>query len=136
MPGHDLDLLDIRAAVGKCRRDLRENAEYDAAKEAQGMNEKRIAELEHTIAGAELLDHSRMPKDEVTIGSTVKLKNIASGDEIQYTLVGEAEADFAQGKISVSSPVGKALLGHKKKSEVEINIPAGVIKYKVLDISR
>ncbi len=122
--------------IARAHGDISENAEYDAAKDAQGMNEKKISELEETIASAELLDHSRMPKDEVTIGSIVKLKNIASGDEIQYALVGEAEADFAQGKISVTSPVGKALLGHKKKSTVEIKIPAGVIEYKVLNISR
>ncbi len=125
---------DIEKARG--HGDLSENAEYDAAKEAQGLNEKKIAELEETLSNVQLLDDTNMPKDEALLGATVKLKDLVSGEELQYTLVSEAEADFSQGKISVTSPVGKSLLGHKKNEIVEIKVPAGILKYKILKISR
>lgn len=129
---------ELSKAIGEARDhgDISENAEYDAAKEAQGLNEKRIAELEEKLSGAQILDDANMPKDEVLIGATVKLKDLISGEEFQYTLVAEIEADFSQGKISVTSPVGKSLLGHKEKETVEIQVPAGVLKYKILGISR
>ena len=116
--------------------DISENAEYDAAKEAQGLNEKKIAELEEKLTNAQMLDESRIPKDEALIGAKVKLKDIDSGEEIEYILVSELEADFSKGKISVTSPVGKGLLGHKKSEIVEIQVPAGTLKYKILKISR
>lgn len=116
--------------------DLSENAEYDAAKEAQALNEKRIAELEDKLARARILDDENIPKDEVLIGATVKLKDLDSKDVLEYTLVSEVEADFSQGKISVTSPVGKGLLGHKENETVEIKIPAGILRYKILKISR
>jgi transcription elongation factor GreA len=116
--------------------DLSENAEYDAAKEAQALNEKRIAELEEKLARARILDDENIPKDEVLIGATVKLKDLDSKDVLEYTLVSEVEADFSQGKISVTSPVGKGLLGHKENETVEIKIPAGILRYKILKISR
>ena len=124
-------------AKARAHGDLSENAEYDAAKEAQAYSEKKIAELEASIANAEIMiDDSRIPKDQALLGATVKLKDLASGEEIEYMLVSELEADFAQDKISVTSPVGKGLLGHKKNETVEIKIPAGVLKYKILKISR
>jgi transcription elongation factor GreA len=116
--------------------DLSENAEYDAAKEAQALNEKRIAELEEKLARARILDDENIPKDEVLIGATVKLKDLDSKDVLEYTLVSEVEADFSQGKISITSPVGKGLLGHKENETVEIKIPAGILRYKILKISR
>jgi transcription elongation factor GreA len=116
--------------------DIGENAEYDAAKEAQAMNEKRIVELEEKLARARIIDNENISKDEVRIGATVKLKDLDSEEVLQYTLVSELEADYAQGKISVSSPVGKGLLGHKENETVEIKIPAGTLRFKILKISR
>jgi transcription elongation factor GreA len=124
--------------IGEAREkgDISENAEYDAAKEAQGMNEKKIHELEQKLSRAEILDESRIPKDIVSIGSKVKLQDLDSGEEENYTLVSEMEANYAEGKISVNSPIGKGLLGFKKNDVAEIKIPAGVLKYKIVDISR
>lgn len=128
---------EISKAIGEARAhgDISENAEYDAAKDAQGLNEKRIAELEAKLAHARILDEN-IPKDEVLIGATVKLQDVDSQEELEYMLVSDAEADYAQGKISVSSPVGSALLNHKENDIVEIKVPAGVLKYKILKISR
>lgn len=124
--------------IGRAREfgDLSENAEYDAAKEAQAFNEKKIAELEEKLAHAQILDESAMAKDRALIGATVTLKDLDSKEELRYTLVSELESDFSQGKISVTSPVGKALLGHKKDEVVEVKIPAGTLKYKIAEISR
>lgn len=116
--------------------DISENAEYDAAKEAQALNEKRIAELENKLSCARIIESEDISKDEVRIGATVKLKDLDTGEELQYTLVSELEADFSQGKISVTSPVGRTLLGHKKDEAVEIKIPAGILRYKILEITR
>jgi transcription elongation factor GreA len=116
--------------------DISENAEYDAAKEAQALNEKRIMELEEKLSRAQILDDENIPKDEALIGATVRLKDLNSGKEFQYTLVSELEADFSQGKISITSPVGKGLLGHKENETVEIEVPAGILRYKILKISR
>lgn len=129
---------NLSKAIGEARShgDISENAEYDAAKEAQGLNEKKISELEDKLARAQILDDENIPKDEVLIGATVKLKDIASGEELEYTLVSEEEADYLQGKISVTSPVGSALLNHKENEKVEIQVPAGVLKYKILKIIR
>ncbi len=122
--------------IARDKGDISENAEYDAAKEEQGLNEKRIAELEAKLANAEILDDMDIPKDEALVGATVKMKDMDSGEELQYTLVSELEADYSQGKISVDSPIGKGLLGHKKNEIVEIEVPAGILKYKILKISR
>ena len=128
----------LSKAIGEARAhgDISENAEYDAAKEAQGLNEKRIAELEEKLSRARILDDKDMPKDQVLIGATVKLKDMDSGEEFEYTLVSELEADYDQGKISLNSPVGEGLLGHKENEVVEIKAPARVLKYKILKISR
>ena len=129
---------ELSKAIGEARLhgDISENAEYDAAKEAQGLNEKKIAELEEKLGSAQIVDDASIPKDAALIGATVKLKDISSGEELEYTLVSEPEANYAQGKISISSPVGKSLLNHKKNDTVEIRVPAGVLKYKILKISR
>ena len=128
---------ELSKAIGAARAhgDISENAEYDAAKDAQGMNEKRVAELEAKLATAEILDEN-ISSDEVLIGATVKLKDLNSGEELEYTLVAEEEADYSQGKISVSSPVGSGLVNHKVKDVVEIKVPAGTLKYRVLKITR
>lgn len=117
--------------------DLRENSEYDAAKEAQALNEIRIVKLEENLIRIKIIeDETNIPKDKVSIGSTVKLKDLNSGKELQYTLVSEIEADYEQGKISTASPIGQGLLGYKENETVEIKIPAGILKYKVLKIWR
>ena len=115
---------------------LSENAEYDAAKEARAHNEKRIAELEETLINAQIIDEGAMPKDEALLGAMVKVKDQSSGAEYDYVLVSEEESDFENDRISVSSPVGQALLGHKVGDVVDIQVPAGTIKYEIIEISR
>jgi len=129
---------ELAKAIGEARShgDISENAEYDAAKEAQALNEKRVAELEDSLSRARIIDDEDIPRDQVLIGATVKLQDLVSGEEFQYTLVSEVEADFSEGKISISSPVGSGLMGHKENETVEINVPAGILKYKILKISR
>jgi transcription elongation factor GreA len=129
---------ELSRAIGEARShgDISENAEYDAAKDAQGMNEKRIAELEMKLADARILDDVNITSDEVLIGATVTLRDLGTDEEFNYTLVSELEADYTQGKISVESPVAKGLLNHKLNDEVEITIPAGLLKYKIIKISR
>ena len=128
----------LSKAIGTARDhgDISENADYDAAKEAQGLNEKKISELEEKLSMAQILDDSEIPKDEALIGATVTLKDMETGEKLEYTLVSELEGDISQGKISVTSPVGQGLLGHKKNQIVEIKVPAGILKYKILKITR
>lgn len=116
--------------------DLSENAEWESAKQAQAINEKRIRELEEKLMTAHILDQQTISTDAVYIGAKLKIMDMDSKEEISYTLVAEDEADYATGKISVNSPVGKSLLGAKKGDIVNIKIPAGILKYKILDISR
>ncbi len=127
----------LAKAIGEARSygDISENAEYDAAKDAQAHNEKLIAELEDKLSRVRILDKN-ISKDEILIGAKVKLRDLDTDEEFEYTLVSELEADYEQGKISVSSPVGAGLLGHKKGESVEIKIPAGTLKYKVIEITR
>lgn len=127
----------LSKAVGEARShgDISENAEYDAAKDAQAQNEKQIMELEDKLARARILDKN-MPSDEVLIGATVKLKDMDTDEELEYILVSELEADYNQNKISVTSPVGQGLLGHKQNEIIQIKIPAGILKYKIIRISR
>jgi len=128
----------ISEAIGQARAqgDISENAEYDAAKEAQAHNEQKICELQDKLARARIIDNEGIKSDEVLLGAKVKLKDLDSGEEIEYILVSELEADYNAGKISVTSPVGKCLLGHKKDEVLQIKVPAGVLKYKILEISR
>ncbi len=129
---------EISKAIGEARLhgDISENAEYEAAKEAQALNEKRIAEMEIKLSRVRILDNENMSSDEVLIGSKVKLRDEVTEEKLEYTFVSEIEADYSQNKISITSPVGKALLGHKVDEVVEIKIPAGILKYKILGISR
>ena len=128
---------ELSKAIGEARAhgDISENAEYDAAKESQGLNEKRIAELEAKLANAKILEGD-ISSDEVLIAATVRLKDMDSGEEITYTIVSEDEADYEAGKISITSPVGSGLLNRKVGEVAEIKVPAGVLKYKVLKIER
>ena len=116
--------------------DLKENAEYDAAKNSQAMNERNIAHAEDKLARAQIIDDSKISKDQVFIGATVLLKDLKNDDEFSYSIVPQDEANFDEGKISVSSPIAKGLLGLKVGDTAEIKIPAGTLKYKVLKITR
>jgi len=128
----------LSKAIGEARAhgDISENAEYDAAKDAQGMNEKKIAELEFKLAHARIIENEDIKSDEVLIGAIVALKDVDSQEVLEYTLVSETEADYNAGKISLTSPVGAALLNHKEKDIVEIKVPAGILRYEILKISR
>jgi transcription elongation factor GreA len=128
----------IASAIAEAREkgDLSENAEYDAAKEAQGHLEARIAKLENTISNARLVDESQIDATKAFILSTVKVKNQGNGAEQSYQLVSAEEADLAAGKISVTSPIGKGLLGKSVGDEVQITVPAGKVTLEILDISR
>lgn len=112
--------------------DLKENAEYHAAKEEQAYNEKAIAELNEKLADSRIIDTRSIPEDTVSIGKSVLLYDEEFDEEIEYSLVAEAESDIAENKISITSPVGKALIGKKENDVVEIDIPAGKVVYKIL----
>jgi transcription elongation factor GreA len=129
---------ELSKAVGEARAhgDIGENAEYDAAKEAQAFNEQRIAELEAKLAYCRIIDDENMSKDEILIGATAWLKDMDTEEKLTYTLVSELEADYSEGKISISSPVGKGLLNHKVNEIVDIRIPAGILRYKIIKITR
>ncbi|MBD0851494.1 transcription elongation factor GreA [Maribacter arenosus] len=123
-------------AEARDKGDLSENAEYDAAKEAQGLLELKIAKLEGTLANARLIDESQLDTSKALVLSTVKLKNQTNGMEMKYKLVAESEADLKSGKISVSSPIGKGLLGKKVGDTAEISVPSGKITFEILEITR
>ncbi len=123
-------------ADARDKGDLSENAEYDAAKEAQGLLELKISKLEEVLANARLIDESQLDTSKVLVLSTVKLKNQQNGMEMTYTLVSESEADLKSGKISVTSPIGKGLLGKAVGDVAEIEVPNGTLKFDVLEIKR
>lgn len=123
-------------AEARDKGDLSENAEYDAAKEAQGMLEMRISKLEEMIRNARVLDESRIDTSKVLLFSTVKVKNTKNGSVLTYTIVPETEADLKAGKISVNSPIAKGLLGKKVGESAEITVPSGKINLEIIEISR
>jgi len=123
-------------AEARDKGDLSENAEYDAAKEAQGLLEMKIAKMEEVLANARLIDESQLDNSKVLVLSTVKIKNKANGMEMKYTLVAESEADLKTGKISVTSPIGKGLLGKSVGDTAEITVPNGTLNFEILEISR
>ncbi|WP_020527295.1 transcription elongation factor GreA [Flexithrix dorotheae] len=129
---------DIAKQIAEARDkgDLSENAEYDAAKDAQGLLELKISKLEQTVSMARLIDESKIDNSKVTILSNVKIKNKANGMEFTYTIVSEEEANLKQNKISVKSPFGEGLLGKKVGDVAEIKAPRGSLKFEILDISR
>ncbi|MEQ9466662.1 MAG: transcription elongation factor GreA [Ekhidna sp.] len=122
-------------AEARDKGDLSENAEYDAAKEAQGLLELKISKLEKVVGDARVIDESSIDTSKVSILSTVKIKNKKTNMEVTYQLVAEEEADLKSGKISVQSPIGKGLLGKKKGEKAMIKVPAGDIEFEILDIS-
>ena len=122
-------------AEARDKGDLSENAEYDAAKEAQGMLELRISKLEDTIANARIIDESKIDTDKVQILNKVKIKNLKTNAELVYTLVAESEANLREGKLSIATPIAKALIGKKVGDEVEVQVPSGMMSFKILDRS-
>ncbi|GAB3316432.1 transcription elongation factor GreA [Larkinella ripae] len=128
--------MSRQIAEARDKGDLSENAEYDAAKDAQGLLEMKIAKMEEIISNARLLDESSIDTSLVSVLSTVKIKNKKNGATVTYTLVSEEEADLKLGKISVGSPIGKGLLGKKVGDTTEIKVPAGTLEFEVLEIGR
>lgn len=137
---HHLRTTERKAATqaiadARDKGDLSENAEYDAAREAQGLLELRIAKLEEVIANARVVDGSKLDLSKASILTTVKIRNVNNGATMKYTLVAENEADLKAGKISVDSPIGKALLGKKVGEKVDVQAPAGKITFEIAEIS-
>jgi transcription elongation factor GreA len=128
--------ISQQIAEAREKGDLSENAEYDAAKEAQGLLEMKIAKLETLIANARIVDESQLDASKALILSKVKIKNLANNAVMEYTLVSEKEADLKQKKISVDSPIGKGLLGKKVGDIAEVKAPNGILKFEILEISR
>ncbi|UKN03563.1 transcription elongation factor GreA [Paracrocinitomix mangrovi] len=128
--------ISQQIADARDKGDLSENAEYDAAKEAQGLLEAKIAQLENIVANARIIDESQLDNSKVLILSKVTIKNVQNGMEIQYTLVAENEADLKQKKISVDSPIGKGLLGKKVGDLAKIKVPNGEMEFEILEIAR
>jgi transcription elongation factor GreA len=127
----------ISAAIAEARDkgDLSENSEYDAAKEAQGMLEMKIAKLKDLVANARIIDESKLNADEVNILSRVKIKNTSNGMSVEYTIVADSEANLREKKIGASTPIAKGLLGHKVGDIVEIRVPAGLMKFEIEEIA-
>ena len=127
----------ISAAIAEAREkgDLSENAEYDAARDAQGLLEVKIARLKEKVANARVIDESKLSADTVQLLSKVEVENLANKMKMKFQIVGESEADFSKGLLSASTPIGKALMGHTKGETVEAKVPSGVMKFKILDIS-
>ena len=134
----DVERPRASQAIGEARDkgDLSENAEYDAAKEAQGMLEMKISKMEEILANARVIDESQLDVSKVLVLSKVRIKNQANNMEMNYTLVAESEADLKSGKISVSSPIGKGLLGKKVGDVAEVSVPNGKIKFEILSTDR
>ena len=128
--------ISRQIADARDKGDLSENAEYDAAKDAQGLLELKISKMEETLSSARLVDESKLDLSKVSVLSKVKVRNIKNSQEMTYTLVAENEADLKSGKISVGSPIGKGLLGKKVGEKAEVTTPGGVINFEILNISR
>jgi transcription elongation factor GreA len=127
----------ISAAIGEAREkgDLSENAEYDAARDAQGLLEVKIGNLKDLVANAKVIDGSQVSTEKVGMMNKVKVQNLSNKQTMELTIVGETEADFSKGKLASTTPIGKALMGHTKGETVEAKVPSGIIKFKILDIS-
>ena len=127
----------ISAAIAEARDkgDLSENAEYEAAREAQGILEARIVNLKDQVASARVIDESQIGTEKVQMLNKVRVMNLNAKKEMEFTLVGESEADFAAGKLDATTPIGRALMGHKKGEIVEAKVPSGILRFEILDIS-
>ncbi len=136
LKAHERVSISKQIAEARDKGDLSENAEYDAAKEAQGLLELRISKLEEVLSSARLIDESTLDTTKALIHSIVKIKNVANGNTMTYTLVAENEADLKAGKISVDSPIGKGLLGKKVGQIADIKVPSGTMKFEIVQLSR
>lgn len=127
---------EISRAIAEARDkgDLSENAEYDAAKEAQGMLEMKISQLKDLVANARIIDESKLTTDEVQILNRVKIKNLTNGSVVEYTIVADSEANLREKKIASSTPIAQGLLGHKVGDIVEIRVPSGLMKFEIMEI--
>ena len=128
---------EISAAIAEARDkgDLSENAEYDAAKEAQGMLEMKISQLKDIVANARIIDESKLNTDVVALLSTVKIKNVKNGMVLKYTIVSESEANLKEMKIASATPIARGLMGHKVGDVVDIRVPSGMMQFEIVDIS-
>lgn len=135
LESEEMPLITQRLADARAEGDLKENAEYHAQRENQGMLMAKINELRSKLASAEIVDTSSLPKDTVAFGAAVKVKDLEFGDEDTYTLVGAGDEDYETGKILVTSPIGQALLGKKVGEVADVHAPAGLLKFEVLEIS-
>ena len=133
---HDRSYISKQIAEARDKGDLSENAEYDAAKEAQGLLELKISKMEEVLSNARLIDESTLDMSKALILSKVKIKNVTNGTTMTYTLVAETEADLKAGKISVDSPIGKGLLGKKVGELADIKVPSGTMKFEIIELSR
>ncbi len=128
--------ISAMIAEARDKGDLSENAEYDAAREAQGLLEMRIARMEADLANARIIDEKNLVTDKVAILSRVRLKNHTTGKEVEYTIVSENEANLKEGKLAIGTPIAKALLGRKVGDKVDVAVPAGVMTFEILEIGR
>ncbi len=128
-------VISAQIAEARDKGDLSENAEYEAAREAQGLLELTISKLQDQLANARVIDESQIGTDKVQMLNKVRVKNISLGKEMEFTLVGESEADFTKGRLAATTPIGKALMGHGKGEIVEAQVPSGIIKFEILDIT-
>lgn len=128
-------VISAQIAEAREKGDLSENAEYDAAREAQGLLEVKISRLKNLVANAKIIDESQIGTDVIQIMNKVKVENLALKRVMEFTIVGETEADFSKGKLAATTPIGKALIGHKVGDVVDAKTPSGIIQFKVLEIS-
>ena len=128
-------VISKQIAEARDKGDLSENAEYDAAREAQGLLELKISKLQDLIANARVIDESKINTDQIQMLNRVKLRNLNNKMVVEYTLVGESEADFAAGKLAATTPIGRALMGNSKGEVVDAKVPSGIIKFEILDIT-
>ena len=126
-------VISAQIAEARDKGDLSENAEYEAAREAQGLLELKISKLQNLVANARVIDESQI--DKVQMLNKVKVKNLSNNQIVEFTLVGESEADFASGKLAATTPIGRALMGHSKGEVVDAKVPSGIIKFEILDIT-
>ncbi len=128
-------VISAQIAEARDKGDLSENAEYEAAREAQGLLELTISKLQDQLANARVIDESQIGTDKVQMLNKVRVKNLSLGKVMEFTLVGESEADFTKGRLAATTPIGKALMGHAKGEIVEAQVPSGIIKFEILDIT-
>lgn len=128
-------VISAQIAEARDKGDLSENAEYEAAREAQGLLELNISKLQDQLANARVIDESQIGTDKVQMLNKVRVMNLTMKKEMEFTLVGESEADFTKGKLAATTPIGKALMGHGKGEIVEAQVPSGIIKFEILDIT-